>query len=132
MQKVFAQFLFEAYKNSYSVEVTNLDKLSVEQIREIEEFVAFRKGIFNFETFTFSIQKRLDFESFQKLISSLGIKAICKEKEKFFKQEQRINFGQYKGLFYYELPDSYMLWLKNNYHGYDREKVEKELQKRNL
>ena len=132
MQKVIPEFLFEAYKNSYSVKVNNLDKLSIQQIQEIQKFVTLRRGIFDFEHFSFFIQKRLDFISFQKLLYSLSIEAIVKEKEVFYIKKERISFGQYKGLFYYELPDSYMQWLKTNYHGYDREKIDKELKRRNI
>ena len=126
------EFLFEAHPNSYSVKVSNLHKLSVKQIQEIEKFVTLRRGIFSFENFSFSIQKRLDFEGFKKLFFSLNIEGIFKEKEKFFENKERISFGQYKGLSYYELPDSYMQWLKTNYHGYDRNKVDKELKRRNI
>jgi len=33
---------------------------------------------------------------------------------------------------YNELPNSYMLWLKANYRGQDRETIDKELKKRKL
>lgn len=39
-------FIFTSYKNSFSVKVKNLEKLTVEQIQTIERFVSQRKGIF--------------------------------------------------------------------------------------
>ena len=48
------------------------------------------------------------------------------------KPSSKIGFGQYKGMNFNDLTDSYMLWLKTNYRGYDREKVDEELKKRKL
>lgn len=127
-----ALLLFTSYKNSYSVRISNLEKLSVEQIQELERFVSVRKGIFDFETYSFVIQKRLEFYEFVALIKHSKIAAEIQEQFIVREQEPRIGFGQYKGMEYRELPDSYMLWLKTSYRGYDRQKVEKELQKRGL
>jgi len=44
----------------------------------------------------------------------------------------KINFGKYKGMAYNELPDSYLLWLKSNYIGSDREIICSEIAKRNI
>jgi hypothetical protein len=125
-------FLFTAYHNSYKVVVKNLESLSVEQIQQIEAFVKERKGYFDFETYSFVIQRRISFDEFCKLMRELGMSADIEEYRAEQKQEPRVGFGQYKGLFYSELPDSYLLWLKNNYHGYDRDHIERELKARNL
>ena len=126
------QLLFTQFQNSYKVEIPNLESLNVEQIQQLQKFVAQRKGLFDFETYSFVIQKRLDFEGFVKLLESLGIEADVEEKFIEKKRADRVSFGQYKGLLFTELPDSYLLWLKNNYHGYQRKLVEKELKRRNL
>jgi hypothetical protein len=126
------QFLFTSYKNSYKVVVKNLESLSVEQIQQIEHFVKERKGIFDFETYSFVIQRRIDFEEFYKLMRELGMIVDIEEVLPQQKYEPRVGFGQYKGLLYSELPDSYLLWLKNNYHGYDRNYIESELKSRKL
>jgi len=126
------QLLFTQFQNSYKVEIPNLESLSVEQIQQLQKFVEQRKGLFDFGTYSFVIQKRLDFESFVKLLESLGIEADVQEKFIEKKRADRVSFGQYKGLLFTELPDSYLLWLKNNYHGYQRKLVEKELKRRNL
>jgi len=130
MPKPILQFI--EFANSYKVEIPNLESLSIEQIQELQKFVEQRKGLFDFETYSFVIQKRLDYESFVKLIKSLGIDAEVEQKFLETKRADRVSFGQYKGLLFTELPDSYLLWLKNNYHGYQRKLVDKELKRRNL
>ena len=58
--------------------------------------------------------------------------AKCEEKLLAFKTNVRIGFGQYKGMLFNELPDSYLQWLKGNYRGKDREIIDLELKSRNL
>ena len=126
------QFLFTKFTNYFSVKVQNLESLSVAQIQEIQEFVMIRNGIFDFNSYSFEIQKRLEFNEFQAVVKNSSLNAICTENILKHTQQDRIGFGQYKGLYYHELPDSYMIWLKTNYKGFDREKIQKELQKRGL
>ena len=130
MQK--ARFVFTGYKNSFKVFVQNLENLSVAQIQEIQAFVEIRKGIFDFSTYTFVIQKKLEFEEFVKVINLLPINAIVTNKPIIEIQKDRVGFGQYKGMYYSELPDSYLVWLKSNYHGSDKELIELELKRRKL
>jgi hypothetical protein len=127
-----AKLIFTSFSNSFSVHVENLESLSVEQIQELQLFVSSRKGVFDFNNYTFAIQKRIEFHEFLKLISQSGLKATCFEKQIVVSRKSQIGFGQYKGVFYEDLPDSYMLWLKTNYRGYEREAVEKELFRRAL
>ncbi|WP_415398468.1 putative quorum-sensing-regulated virulence factor [Sulfurimonas sp. CS5] len=127
-----AHLVFTKYHNSYRVDVRNLEQLSVEQIQELQNFVESRKGIFDFTSYSFVIQKRIEFHEFMTLIQYSNIKARCEENIITVKSQPRVGFGQYKGMQYSDLPDSYMLWLKTNYRGYDRELVEAELKKRNL
>jgi len=129
---VKAHLIFTHFKNSYSVYIPNLELLSVEQIQELQKFVDFRKGIFDFHRYSFLIQKRLEFPEFLSLIKHSEINAVCEENLIIKELKPRIGFGQYKGLEYSELPDSYMLWLKNSYRGHEREILDKELRKRNL
>jgi len=110
----------------------NLEQLSVEQIQELQHFVENRKGIFDFRSYSFVIQKRVEFHEFVTLIQYCNIKARCEENIITTQFQPRVGFGQYKGMLYSDLPDSYMLWLKTNYRGYDRELIEAELKKRNL
>ena len=130
MQK--AKLYFTNYKNSFAVHIPNLETLNVEQIRELQHFVSTRNGLFDFESYSFVIQKRLEFYEFVKLIKESGISAECIDKPKVFERKKQIGFGQYKGVFYEDLPDSYMLWLKANYRGQEREIIDKELGKRGL
>jgi len=126
-------FLFKQHSNSFSVKVSNLEELSVEQIQQIQNFVEQRKGIFDFSTYTFVIQKRLTFEMFCKLMKYTELKAISQELS--LKQEppqQRIGFGKYKGLYYSEVPSSYLEWLKCNYKGSEKSYIDAEIKKRSL
>jgi len=126
------KFIFTSYKKSFKVLVENLEQLSVEQIQEIEQFVSNRKGIFDFNNYTFVIQKRLEFNEFVKLLQESKLKAICQDKPIVMADKPRVGFGQYKGMTYDDIPDSYLLWLKTNYNGPDREIINKELKKRRL
>ncbi|QFR43266.1 putative quorum-sensing-regulated virulence factor [Sulfurimonas xiamenensis] len=125
-------FIFTKYPNSFSVYVKNLEDLSVEQIQKIEAFVKERKGIFDFSSYTFVIQKRLEFGEFVSLLQKISINAKCEEKFLKTQQTQRVEFGKYKGLTYSDLPDSYLLWLKSNYKGKNRDAIDAELHYREL
>ena len=127
-----ADLLFTKYAKSFTVRIKNLEQLTVEQIQELEHFVKARKGVFDFSTYTFSIQKKIEFHEFTELIQFSGIQAKLSEHIIKVKAQPRIGFGQYKGMQYNELPDSYMLWLKSNYRGYERDDLEKELKRRKL
>ena len=127
-----ADLIFTKYAKSFTVHIKNLEQLTVEQIQELEHFVKARKGVFDFTTYTFSIQKKIEFHEFAELVQFSGIQARLSEHIIQVKAQARIGFGQYKGMQYNELPDSYMLWLKSNYRGYERDTLEKELKKRKL
>lgn len=124
--------IFTQNKNSFNVCVKNLEKLNIDQIHELENFVKIRSGIFDFVTYTFCIQKKIKFDDFISLLAHLKIDAICEENIVIPQSQPRIGFGQYKGMQYNELTNSYMLWLKTNYRGEDREIIDKELKNRNL
>jgi hypothetical protein len=126
-------FTFTQYKNSFHVKVENLELLEVRQIQEIESFVQERKGVFDYETYSFVLQKKINFEEFCTLLEHLEIKATCQEN--FLHSEasrNAIDFGKYKGSRYSELPDEYLTWLKRNYRGIHREEIDKEFSRRNL
>ncbi len=124
--------IFTQNKNSFNVYIKNLEKLNVNQIKELESFVSIRNGMFDFNKYTFNIQKKLSFNHFVLLLEHLNIDAECEENIILTKNQPRISFGQYKGMQYAELAGSYLLWLKTNYRGKDREVIDKELKKRNL
>ena len=127
-----AKLLFTKYNNHIDVKVENLEQLSVEEIKKIEAFVKLRNGIFDFNTYSFSLQKRLEFGEFEKVVTNSTLSAVCKENIKEIETKSRVGFGNYKGMLYSELPDSYMIWLKDNYSGYDKEKVQEELRNRKM
>ena len=126
------KFYFTAYKNSFKVLVQNLESLSVQQIQSIENFVKERKGIFDFNTYSFIIQKKLEFSEFTNLIKNSSINPILINNPLKEKDIKRVSFGQYKGMSYSEIPDSYLEWLRGNYHGKDRSFIDAELKKRKL
>ena len=125
-------FIFTKYQNSFRVNVPNLEELNVDDIWAIENFVKKRKGYFDFETYSFVIQKRLEFEEFEKLIQQSSLDVSIENRPLIRKTKPRIGFGQYKGVYYDELPDSYLLWLKNNYMGREKSYIDEEIKKRNL
>ncbi len=127
-----ADLLFEPHRNSFSVQVRNLESLSVDEIKQLQEFVSKRKGIFDFGSYTFTIQKRLSFQEFEKIIALSSIDARCSFKEVHQKTQPRVAFGQYKGMLYKDLDDAYLRWLYGNYKGYQRDEVEKEIKRRGL
>lgn len=123
---------FHKGHNSFTVKVLNLESLSVEQIQELQAFAVQRNGLFDFNTYSFTIQKRIEFEEFYRLIKHLNINAIITEALIIETTKPRIYFGQYKGMFYEDLDDSYLLWLHSNYRGSDKSKIEAEITKRQL
>jgi len=125
-------FVFTKYANSIGVHVKNLEQLSVAQIQNIEAFVRERKGIFDFHSYTFTIQKKLEFNEFISLIKNASLEATCEEKIINIQQRERVEFGKYRGMLYCDLPDAYLLWLKSNYMGKDRDIVEAELKFRDM
>lgn len=125
-------FIFTKHKNSFSVHVENLEQLSIETIQNIEAFVRARNGLFDFETYTFTIQKRLEFNEFISLLEHASIQSTCQEKILKIQQKEKVEFGKYKGMFYSDIPDAYLLWLKSNYRGKDRDIVDAEISFRTL
>lgn len=127
-----ASFHFTSHKNSFHVHVSNLESLSVDMIQNIQTFVKQRNGIFDFNTYTFVIHKRLEFSEFVKLIKESSIEAVCFDNPLKSTLKPKVEFGQYKGMYYSDLPDSYLVWLKGNYSGKDRDAIVTELKIRNL
>lgn len=125
-------FIFTQLNSCFKVKVANLENLSVEQIKSIQNFVEVRKGVFDFDTYSFVIQKKIEFSEFLSLLKHLGIDAECEEEFEFSTTDAKIEFGKYKGVSYTEVPDSYLLWLKSNYNGKDRETITNEIQRRGI
>jgi len=124
--------VFTAFKNSFRVVVKNLESLSVIQIQDIEKFVSTRKGVFDFTTYSFVIQKKIEFKEFVKIIKLSTLDASCIDNPVVSQVKPRVSFGQYKGMLYSELPDSYLLWLKENYSGAQKSILQEELKNRRL
>lgn len=127
---------FVAYSEYYTVTVENLTALTVAQIQELEAYARQRRGRLDFATGRMRIAKRIDFDHFNKTLELCGIKADTVASEVINQLETPSNaavgFGKYKGMCYSELPEEYLLWLKRNYHGREREFIEQELRSRSL
>lgn len=127
-----AKLVFTRYKNSFSVHIDNLEDLEVSQIKQLQDFVSLRNGIFDFKTYTFVIQKKLEFNEFLELMKHSNIASTCKEHILTQKQQIKVPFGKYKGMLYSDLPDSYLLWLKSSYRGKERDIIDAEINFRKL
>ena len=125
-------FIFSKFPNSIKVDIPNLEELDVPTIQAVEKFVQERKGYFDFNTYSFVLQKRIEYEEFEKILQVSELDATSEYRREVESFQPRVSFGQYKGVFYSELPDSYLLWLKNNYMGRDRGFIEAELKSRKL
>lgn len=140
------KLIFFEHKNSFTLQIVNLDRLSVEQIKVLEDFCRVRRGIFDFEKERISIQKRLSQEDVEKLFQLLKIDVqffepqnIAKKKpeksEKAARPKEpsaKITFGKYKGKSYSELPDNYLQWLAKNYNGSENENISNEIMRRTI
>ncbi len=125
-------FIFTQLHNSFRVHIPNLESLQISDIQTIEAFVKERKGYFDFNSYSFVIQKRLEYEEFEKLIKKSALDVTLQNAPLQQAEKPRVGFGQYKGVYYSELPDSYLLWLKNNYMGSQKKFIEAEIKRRNL
>jgi hypothetical protein len=126
------KLIFTKYQNSFNVKVENMEQLEVFQIKQLQDFVEIRKGIFDFETYSFKINKKIQYPEFIDLLKHLNIDANVEENILKVQQNVKINFGQYKGMYFSELPDSYLLWLKSSYMGKNRDTIDLEIKSRNL
>jgi hypothetical protein len=127
-----AHFVFTQLENSLRVHVSNLEELTIADIQKIEDFVAKRKGYFDFNSYSFVLQKRLEYDSFVKLVKESGLEVSFENRPLERKFLPRIGFGQYKGIYYNELPTSYLQWLENNYNGKEKSLIVDELKSRKL
>ena len=132
--------LFFEHKNSFTLQLLNLESLSVSQIQDLENFTSKRRGIFDIIKKRISIQKRLKQEDVKKLFELLNIDVYFTEKSEITtkkKSESKsetntrsksktetpallnssIPFGKFKGSLYGDLSNSYIFWLskKVNY-----------------
>jgi len=127
-----ARLVFTKQIKAFKVDILNLEKLDVAQIKELELFVSQRNGVFDFSSYSFEIQKNIEFYEFEKLVKLLGIRCKCQENITYVKAVPRISFGQYKGMGFSDLDDSYLLWLKNNYRGNQKDLIDAEVLSRSL
>ena len=128
---------FVAYYDHYNIIVENLTELTVSQIQQLEKFAKDRRGGLDFVTAKIRIGQRISFEYFNHILELGGIKADTIESEVVLEKPKAavdavVGFGKYKGMHYSEIPNEYLLWLKQNYRGYERQNIEQELLNRSL
>ena len=126
------KLIFTKYHDSFNVEIKNMELLEVLQIKQLQDFVKTRKGIFDFQTYSFKINKKIQYTDFIDLLKHLNIDANVEENILKVKQNIKVDFGKYKGMFFSELPDSYLLWLKSSYMGKHRDDIDVGIKSRNL
>ena len=126
------ELVFTKLQRSFQVNILNLESLDVKTIQQLEHFVKVRNGIFDFELYRFEIQKNIDIYEFKALMSYAGIECLCSERLIYQDESPRIEFGQYKGMFFSDLDDAYILWLKSNYRGSQKKILDTEVEKRDL
>ncbi len=127
-----AELVFTKLYKSFQVDIINLESLTVQAIQKLEQFVKSRNGIFDFELYRFVIQKNIEFYEFETLLKYTNIKCSCTEKINHQTQSPRIEFGQYRGMFFVDLDDAYIVWLKSNYRGPHKKFIDDEVKKRKL
>lgn len=127
---------FVAYADYYTVTIENLAALTVPQIQQLETYALQRRGRLDFSNASMRIAKRITFDHFNKTLELCGITADTIQSEVLSQigtmPDATVGFGKYKGMCYSELPQEYLLWLKRNYQGHEREFVEQELRNRSL
>ena len=133
---------FIPHRDYFDVIVENLTSLTVPQIQAIEQFATQRRSQLDFDTSSFRIYKRIDFDHFNRLLDSVGIIADTIESEIKYSEPSTdhdlppedpvVSFGKYKGQRMSQLPDHYLSWLKKNYNGPMRNSIEYECHRRSL
>jgi len=127
---------FVSNYDHFTVKVENLAQLSVAQIQELEKFASDRRGRLDFTSATINIRKHIDFDDFNRILELSSIKAdtiesVIRRQNDTVPAEAVIDFGKYRGMHYSQIPLEYLLWLKKNYQGHERQTVEDELVRRN-
>lgn len=128
---------FVAHYDYFTLRVENLTALTVPQIQALEKFASDRRGRLDFTTSTIKVRKRIDFNDLNRILALSGINADTIESEIKRKKEESsvdavIGFGKYRGSNYKDIPTPYLLWLKKNYQGHERQALELELRNRSL
>jgi len=132
--------LYQQYSRFFTLDIKNITELSVHQIQELESFTKSRNGMFSFEKAQIKINKRLEMHHLVQLFSLTSLDPYIKEKLDFVDDTLKksaavpvpIGFGKHRGTLYGELPGEYLIWLKRNYRGGERDLIETELKRRGL
>ncbi|MEA3374033.1 MAG: hypothetical protein U9Q62_10160 [Campylobacterota bacterium] len=128
---------FVAHYDCCDIIVENLPSLTVPQIQQLEKFASDRRGQLDFSNSKIRIHKRIDFEYFNRILELSGIQADTIESEVVKATPVKavnalIGFGKHRGTSYSELPVEYLLWLKQNYQGHERQYIEQECINRSI
>jgi len=127
------QLSYTQYKQHFTCKIENITQLSVETLKELEEFAASRSGKLDYACEAFTIPKRIELHHLQELFTLKGMDVFITEKEP---RSQRIadtaviNFGKFKGTKWTDLEEDYLRWLSQNINSDDRIIAISELQRR--
>jgi hypothetical protein len=148
------------FSKGIMIKIKNLQNLTVSQIQSLEFFTQKRRGIFDFSTHTIILHKKIEHSHLQQLFEFEHIDVQAEEIDTYHDKEEKhqgttendinkkyhdnsrtaekkssnvkISFGKYKGKFYSEIPDSYLLWLKKNYKGLEESNIVNETIRRKI
>ena len=133
--------VYRQFSHFFVLDIDNLSELSVTQIQELEAFARVRNGLFDFKKAQIKITKRIEMHHLVQLFATTSLQPYIKEyegSEHLAKGEDKeavaipIGFGKHRGTLYSDLPAEYLLWLKRNYKGREREFILGELMRRGL
>ena len=124
---------YTQYHQKFSCKIENINELSVETLKELEDFAASRSGQLDYVTESFTIPKRIELQHLQELFLLKGMDVFITEKEpqrQKISQNATINFGKFKGQKWADLENDYLLWLSKNINSQDRQVALDELESR--
>lgn len=132
--------IFQQYSQFFTLDITNIQELSVAQIQSLETFTRVRNGLFDFKRAQIKIMKRIEIQHLVQLFTLTDLNPYIREKEEVISLESQkaesppiaIGFGKHRGTLYSELPGEYLQWLKRNYRGSERDLIESEIKRRGL
>ena len=115
---------YTQHARNFTCKIENINELSVETLKELENFASARSGQLDYSVESIIIPKRIELQYLQELFNLKGMDVFVTEKEP---QRQKvsgtatINFGKFKGQKWVDLEDDYLLWLSKNLTSEDKQ-----------
>ena len=124
---------YTQYAKHFVCKIDNINELSVQTLKELEDFASTRSGSMDYAKESFTIPKRIELHHLQELFQYKGMEVFISEEEprqQKIAQSATINFGKFKGQKWTDLEDDYLLWLSKNLNSQDRQVAITELASR--